>query len=56
MPLHGRVGAAGPRLRRRPDCADFAARREVQAVLNADRSAPNGLADDYDSVAFESLP
>ena len=38
------------------DCSDFATRAEAQAVLDADRSDPNGLDRDGDGVACESLP
>ena len=35
------------------DCGDFASREEAQAVLDQDRSDPNGLDDDRDGVACE---
>ncbi|SDP10122.1 Excalibur calcium-binding domain-containing protein [Klenkia soli] len=38
------------------NCSDFATRDQAQAVLDADRSDPNGLDRDGDGVACESLP
>jgi hypothetical protein len=51
VPLAGTALAAPDR-----DCADFATQPEAQAVLDADRSDPNGLDDDHDGTACESLP
>ena len=38
------------------DCADFATREEAQAVLDADRSDPNGLDGEGDGIPCEDLP
>jgi hypothetical protein len=38
------------------DCADFATQQAAQAVYNQDRSDPNGLDRDNDSIACEALP
>ncbi|ANN21329.1 excalibur calcium-binding protein [Amycolatopsis orientalis] len=38
------------------DCADFAFQEDAQAVLDKDRSDPNGLDRDKDGIACETLP
>ena len=38
------------------DCANFATQEEAQAVYDADPSDPNGLDDDNDGIACETLP
>jgi hypothetical protein len=50
------VPLAGTALAADRDCADFATQAEAQAVLDADRSDPNGLDDDNDGIACETLP
>ena len=38
------------------DCPDFATQEEAQTVYDQDPSDPNGLDEDGDGVACESLP
>lgn len=38
------------------DCGNFATQEQAQAVLDSDRSDPNGLDGDNDGIACESLP
>ncbi len=38
------------------DCSDFATQEDAQAVYDRDPSDPNGLDEDGDSIACESLP
>jgi len=38
------------------NCSDFPYQEDAQAALNADPSDPNGLDDDNDGIACESLP
>jgi hypothetical protein len=38
------------------NCGDFSTQQKAQAVLNADKSDPNGLDRDKDGIACEDLP